>query len=94
MVQNNNETGMTRALGSFAQALEYEDLSPEVIDWARYLCLDLPRSRSTAPPLALRALSLTRCSGWTAPGRRWSSVRPTECCRSTPRWPTASPFTA
>ena len=40
MVQNNNETGMTRALGSFAQALEYEDLSPEVIDWAKYLCLD------------------------------------------------------
>ena len=40
MVQNNNETGMTRTLGSFAQALEYEDLSPEVIDWAKYLCLD------------------------------------------------------
>ena len=40
MVQNNNETGMTRALGDFAQALEYEDLSPEVIDWAKYLCLD------------------------------------------------------
>ena len=40
MVQNNNETGMTCALGSFAQTLEYEDLSPEVIGWAKYLCLD------------------------------------------------------
>ena len=26
MVQNNNETGMTRALGNFARALEYEGL--------------------------------------------------------------------
>ena len=25
MVQNNSETGMTRALGNFAQALEYEE---------------------------------------------------------------------
>ena len=40
MVQTNNETGITRALGNFAQALDYEDLSPEVIDWAKYLCLD------------------------------------------------------
>ena len=40
MVQTNNETGITRALGNFAQALDFEDLSPEVIDWAKYLCLD------------------------------------------------------
>ena len=40
MVQTNNETGITRALGDFARELEYEDLSPEVIDWAKYLCLD------------------------------------------------------
>ena len=40
MVQTNNETGITRALGNFARELEYEDLSPEVIDWAKYLCLD------------------------------------------------------
>ena len=40
MVQNNSETGITRALGNFARELEYEDLSPEVIDWAKYLCLD------------------------------------------------------
>lgn len=40
MVQTNTETGITRALGNFAQSLEYEDLSPEVIDWAKYLCLD------------------------------------------------------
>ena len=40
MIQTNNETGITRALGNFARELEYEDLSPEVIDWAKYLCLD------------------------------------------------------
>ena len=40
MVQTNNESGITRTLGGFAQQLEYEDLSPEVIDWAKYLCLD------------------------------------------------------
>lgn len=40
MVQASNESGITRALGRFAQSLEYEDLPPEVIDWAKYLCLD------------------------------------------------------
>ena len=40
MVQTNNESGITRTLGNFARELEYEDLSPEVIDWAKYLCLD------------------------------------------------------
>ena len=40
MVQTNNETGITRALGDFAANLTYEDLSPEVVDWAKYLCLD------------------------------------------------------
>ena len=47
MVRNNNDnTGnieegqITRALSTFAANLEYEDLSPDVIDWAKYLCLD------------------------------------------------------
>jgi len=44
MVVNNTgdiEDGqITRALGRFAAELEYEDLSPEVVDWAKYLCLD------------------------------------------------------
>ena len=40
MVQTNNESGITRALGNFAANLTYEDLSPEVVDWAKYLCLD------------------------------------------------------
>ena len=40
MVQTNSETGITRALGNFARELEYEDLSPDAVDWAKYLCLD------------------------------------------------------
>ncbi len=40
MVQTNSETGITLALGYFAQSLEYEDLQPDVIDGAKYLCLD------------------------------------------------------
>ena len=44
MVRNNNdyekEGQITRALGDFAANLDYEDLSPEVVDWAKYLCLD------------------------------------------------------
>jgi 2-methylcitrate dehydratase PrpD len=40
MVQTNNESGITRTLGSFAANLNYEDLSPDVVDWAKYLCLD------------------------------------------------------
>jgi len=44
MVRNKNnyekEGHITRALGDFAANLDYEDLSPEVVDWAKYLCLD------------------------------------------------------
>ena len=44
MVQNRTETEIesqiTRRLGEFAADLSYEDLSPEVVDWAKYLCLD------------------------------------------------------
>ena len=44
MVRSNNnyekEGQITRALGDFAANLDYEDLSPEVVDWTKYLCLD------------------------------------------------------
>ncbi len=40
MTQTNSESGITRALGDFAATLDYESLSPEVVDWAKYLCLD------------------------------------------------------
>ena len=40
MVQTNYETGITRRLAEFASGLNYEDLSPAVVDWAKYLCLD------------------------------------------------------
>ena len=44
MVKNNKNNAedvqITRTLANFAADLEYEDLSPEVIDWAKYLCLD------------------------------------------------------
>ena len=44
MVKNNKSNAedvqITRTLANFASDLEYEDLSPEVIDWAKYLCLD------------------------------------------------------
>ncbi len=34
------EGQITRALGDFAANLDYEDLSPDVVDWAKYFCLD------------------------------------------------------
>ena len=44
MVKNNKSNAVyvqiTRTLANFAADLEYEDLSPEVVDWAKYLCLD------------------------------------------------------
>ena len=44
MVKNNKSNAedvqITRTLANFAADLEYEDLSPEVVDWAKYLCLD------------------------------------------------------
>jgi 2-methylcitrate dehydratase PrpD len=35
-----NEYGITETLAKFAAGLTYEDLSPEVVDWFKYLCLD------------------------------------------------------
>ncbi|MDA1127638.1 MAG: MmgE/PrpD family protein [Chloroflexi bacterium] len=44
MVRNNmdnkDESQITRVLGAYASNLDYEDLSPDVVDWAKYLCLD------------------------------------------------------
>ena len=44
MVKNNKSNAedvqITRTLANFAADLEYEDLSPEVVDWAKYLCPD------------------------------------------------------
>ena len=44
MVKNNKSNAedvqITRTLANFAADLEYEDLSPEVVNWAKYLCLD------------------------------------------------------
>ena len=40
MVQTNKESGITQTLANFAASLTYEDLSPDVVDWARYFCLD------------------------------------------------------
>ena len=40
MVRNNKETGITQTLAAFASNVNYEDLSPDVVDWAKYLCLD------------------------------------------------------
>ena len=40
MVQTNKDEGLTKALAKFSAELTFEDLSPEVVDWAKYLCLD------------------------------------------------------
>ena len=40
MVQNNNESGITQTLARFAANVTYEELPPEAVDWAKYLCLD------------------------------------------------------
>ena len=40
MVRNNNETGITRTLAKFASNVNYEDLQPDVVDRAKYFCLD------------------------------------------------------
>ena len=40
MVRNNNETEITRTLAKFASNVKYEDLPPDVVDRAKYFCLD------------------------------------------------------
>ena len=39
MYHESNET-LATTLGKFCSGLTYEDLSPEVVDWTKYLCLD------------------------------------------------------
>ena len=40
MVRTNKDGEITRALAKFSAELTYEDLPLEVVDWAKYLCLD------------------------------------------------------
>ena len=40
MVTVKKDEGITRQVARFSAQLSYEDLSPEVVDWAKYLCLD------------------------------------------------------
>ena len=40
MVNNIHESGITETLAGFASNVTYEELSPDVVDWAKYLCLD------------------------------------------------------
>ena len=40
MIQTNKADGITKALAKFSAELTYEDLPPDVVDWAKYLCLD------------------------------------------------------
>ena len=40
MVRTNKEEGITEALARFSANLTYEDLPPDVVEWAKYLCLD------------------------------------------------------
>ncbi|MDA0769136.1 MAG: MmgE/PrpD family protein [Chloroflexi bacterium] len=37
---SNDSQEITKKLAKFSADLTYEDLSPEVVDWAKYLCLD------------------------------------------------------
>ena len=37
---NGNNDSIAQTLARFCSELSYEDLSPEVVDWAKYLCLD------------------------------------------------------
>ena len=52
MVSTNKESAITRTLAKFSAELTFEDLPPEVVDWAKYLCLDfagVTLSGSTTP---------------------------------------------
>lgn len=40
MVRTSKDAGITQALAKFSAGLTYEDLSPEAVDRAKYLCLD------------------------------------------------------
>jgi len=62
------EGQITRALGDFAANLDYEDLSPEVVDRAKYFCLDfagvtLNGSTTDSAKAVVRALESVGRSG-------------------------------
>ena len=61
MVRTNQDEGITKALAKFAADLSYEDLTPEAVDWAKYLCLDfagvtLSGSTTTSAKAVVEAL--------------------------------------
>ena len=70
MVQTNTESGITRTLGQFAASISYEDLSPEVVDWAKYLCLDFAGVTLNGSTTGSAARWWTPCDGWGDPDRR------------------------
>ena len=61
MVNPNRDEGITSKLARFSAELCYEDLSPEVVDWAKYLCLDfagvtLAGSTTPSAKVAVKAI--------------------------------------
>ena len=58
MVATEGGDGLTRKLANFYSTLGYEDLSPDVVDIAKYLCLDYlgvaMRGSTTASSLAMQ----------------------------------------
>ncbi len=61
MVRNDKHQGITQTLARFSSELSYEDLSPEVVDWAKYLCLDfagvaLAGSTTPSAKVAVKAI--------------------------------------
>ena len=61
MVRATKDPGITRSLAKFSADLSYEDLSPEVVDWAKYLCLDfagvtLAGSTTPSAKVAVKAI--------------------------------------
>ena len=57
----NQDDGITRKISRFAAQLSYEDLSPEVVDRAKYLCLDfagvtLAGSTTPSAKVAVKAI--------------------------------------
>ena len=62
------ELGITQSLARFVADLTYEDLPPEAVDWAKYLCLDfaavaLNGSMTPSAKSAARAIERTGRTG-------------------------------
>jgi len=61
MVRKDSDEGITSKLARFSAQLSYEDLSPEAVDWAKYLCLDfagvtLAGSTTPSAKVAVKAI--------------------------------------